>query len=132
MGMDVSTLVKYILTKKGAYKDYPFGEAPLVLKVAGKMFALIDERGDPPSVSLKCDPVLAESLRQQYEAVVPGYHLNKTHWNTVRLDGTVPDADLKAMVGHSYDAVVSKLRKAEREALGMQLAPFREQGDAGR
>lgn len=130
--MNIDSLIKHMLTKKGAYKDYPFGEQPLVLKVAGKVFALADERSAQPSVSLKCDPVLAESLRQQYAAVIPGYHLNKTHWNTVRLDGTVPDEDLKAMADHSYDAVVSKLRKAEREALQMQLAPFRKQGDAGR
>lgn len=130
--MDVRSLTNYMLTKKGAYKDYPFGDEPLVVKVSSKMFALVSERGEPPSVSLKCDPVLAESLRQQYDAVVPGYHLNKSHWNTVRLDGTVPDADLKSMIDHSYDSVVSKLRKADREALEMRLAPFPEQGDAGR
>ncbi|MFD2332798.1 MmcQ/YjbR family DNA-binding protein [Cohnella sp. GCM10020058] len=128
--MNVSSLVKYILTKKGAIKDYPFGDQPLVLKVSGKVFALVDERGEPPSVSLKCDPVLAESLREQYAAVIPGYHLNKMHWNTVRLDGTVPDADLKAMVDHSYDAVVSKLKKADREALEMRLAPYPKDDDA--
>ncbi|MEK0317192.1 MmcQ/YjbR family DNA-binding protein [Cohnella sp. 56] len=130
--MDIKSIIKYILTQKGAYKDYPFGDEPLVLKVAGKMFALVDERGEPPSVSLKCDPVLAESLRQQYEAVIPGYHLNKTHWNTVRLDGTVPDADLKAMIDHSYEAVVSKLKKAEREALEMRLAPYPKHNDTRR
>jgi predicted DNA-binding protein (MmcQ/YjbR family) len=78
------------------------------------MFAILSPDETPPSVSLKCDPVLALELREEYSAVTPGYHLNKTHWNTVALDGTVPDHELKQMISHSYERVVSGLPKAVR------------------
>ena len=86
--------------------DYPFGEGTGVYKhgsVEGKMFALIDEKSMPVRLSLKCDPQLAELLREKYETVVPGYHLNKKHWNTIICSGQVPDDELRDFIRHSYE-----------------------------
>jgi len=111
-------IVSYGLEKPGVREDYPFGPSPLVLKVGSKMFALVSRDGDGSvSVSLKCDPDAAVMLRQEFEAVKPGYHLNKTHWNTVVVDGSVPERDLRWMIDHSYELVRGKLPKAERESL---------------
>ena len=98
----------------GAVEDYPFGDDTAVFKVGGKMFALVALAGDPGSVNLKCDPEWALELRDRYESVRPGYHQNKRHWNTVELDGTVDDDDLREMIDHSYDLVVSRLPRSER------------------
>lgn len=98
-----------------ATKEYPFGPEPLVMKVAGKMFALF---GDG-SVSLKCDPVIAMNLREQHSAVKPGYHLNKKHWNTVHFDGSLTEEELRSMIEHSYELVVAGLTKAERRKHGL-------------
>ncbi|MBV9119145.1 MAG: MmcQ/YjbR family DNA-binding protein [Chloroflexi bacterium] len=98
----------------GAVEDYPFGDGVAVFKVAGRMFALVPVEEEPGSISLKCDPDLALHLRARYEAVQPGYHLNKRHWNTVTLDGSIEDAELEEMIGHSYDLVVRGLPRAER------------------
>ena len=106
--------IDYCLSKKGAVKDYPFGPKPLVMKVAGKMFALLSD-GD---ISLKCNPVIAENLREQHSSVKPGYHLNKKHWNTVHLDGSVPNEELESMIDHSYELVVASLTKSVRQSLG--------------
>ncbi|HEX8390399.1 MAG TPA: MmcQ/YjbR family DNA-binding protein [Candidatus Saccharimonadales bacterium] len=92
----------------GATLDYPFDETTAVYKLGdetGKMFALIDETSDPVRLSLKCDPTLAELLREKYETVLPGYHLNKKHWNTIICSGQVPDDELRDMVRHSYELV---------------------------
>jgi predicted DNA-binding protein (MmcQ/YjbR family) len=86
----------------GAVEDYPFGEDVAVFKVEGKMFALVPLTGEPGSVNLKCDPAWALELRARYGAVRPGYHQNKRHRNTVELDGTVPGAELREMIDHSY------------------------------
>jgi predicted DNA-binding protein (MmcQ/YjbR family) len=91
-----------------------------VFKVAGKMFALSRLRERPLRVSLKCEPALAEQLRQAHPAVQPGYHLNKRHWNTVMLDGSLSDEMVRDMVEDSYDLVVSALPRARRDALGWQ------------
>jgi predicted DNA-binding protein (MmcQ/YjbR family) len=101
----------------GAVEDYPFGDDVAVFKVAGKMFALVSLAGEPGSVNLKCDPDWALELRALYEAVRPGYHQNKRHWNTVELDGTVEDADLREMIDHSYELVVSRLPRNQRSRL---------------
>jgi predicted DNA-binding protein (MmcQ/YjbR family) len=101
----------------GAAEDYPFGDDVAVFKVDGKMFALVALAGDPGSVSLKCDPDWALELRAVHEAVRPGYHLNKRHWNTVELDGTVEDDELREMVDHSYELVVSRLPRSQRARL---------------
>ena len=94
---------------RGAVEDYPFGDEVAVFKVEGKMFALVSLLGEPGSVNLKCDPDWALELRATHDAVRPGYHQNKRHWNTVELDGTVEDAELREMIDHSYELVVSGL-----------------------
>ena len=101
----------------GAVEDAPFGDEVAVFKVGGKMFALVPLAGEPGSVNLKCDPDWALELREVYAAVRPGYHMNKRHWNTVDLDGTVDDDELRAMVGHSYELVVRSLPRRERDRL---------------
>ncbi|WP_054955350.1 MmcQ/YjbR family DNA-binding protein [Paenibacillus dakarensis] len=114
-----SDLKSYCLSKEGALEDYPFGPEPLVIKVGGKMFALIskpDER-QIAHISLKCDPVIAANLREQHAAVQPGYHLNKKHWNTVIADGSLTVSDLRDMIDHSYDLVFSSLTKAQRSSI---------------
>lgn len=101
----------------GAAEDYPFGDDVAVFKGAGKMFALVLLAGEPGSVNLKCDPEWALELRARHEAVRPGYHANKRHWNTVELDGTVEDAELREMIDHSYELVVSRLPRNQRTRL---------------
>lgn len=110
-------LASYCMSHRGATEDYPFGPEPLVIKVEGKMFALIGVNGSVANISLKCEPHMAELLRMEHEAVKPGYHLNKKHWNTVTMDGTVPKAELESMIDHSYELVVKSLTKAQRSAL---------------
>jgi predicted DNA-binding protein (MmcQ/YjbR family) len=88
-----------------AVLDYPFGEDVAVYKVNDKMFALIPEKKTPLSISLKCDPQLAEVLREKYETVMPGYHLNKKHWNTIILSGQLPWEEVQGLIRHSYDLV---------------------------
>lgn len=101
----------------GAVEDYPFGDGVAVFKVGGRMFALVGLGGEPGSVNLKCDPELALDLRDRYPAVTPGYHANKRHWNTVELDGSVEDDELREMVEHSYELVVARLTRRERALL---------------
>jgi predicted DNA-binding protein (MmcQ/YjbR family) len=101
----------------GAVEDYPFGDGVAVFKVEGRMFALVDLERNPGSVSLKCDPALAVEWRARYPAVSPGYHLNKRDWNTVELDGSVDDGELREMIDHSYDLIVRRLPRAIRERL---------------
>ena len=103
--------------KPGSAEDYPFGDDVAVFKVAGRMFALVPLGPPPGSVSLKCDPDLAAGLRARYAAITPGYHLNKRHWNTVTLDGSVPDDELLDLIDHSYELVVARLPRAERDKL---------------
>lgn len=105
------------LAKPGAVLDRPFGPETLVYKVAGRMFALVARRATPLQVSLKCDPELAVALRSSYPAITAGYHLNKRHWNTVCLDGSVPDATVRELIDLSYDLVVAKLSAAVRHSL---------------
>ena len=101
----------------GAVEDYPFGDEVAVFKVGGKMFALVTLAGEPGDVTLKCAPEWAVELREIYSAVRPGYHTNKRHWNTVDLDGTVEGPELQAMIEHSYELVVSRLPRRERDRL---------------
>lgn len=103
--------------KPGAVEDYPFGEQVAVFKVAGRMFALVPLDDAPGSVSLKCDPGLAAALRDRYAGITAGYHLNKRHWNTVTLDGSVPDTEVLELIDHSYDLVVARLPRAQRNQL---------------
>ncbi|MBC8170503.1 MAG: MmcQ/YjbR family DNA-binding protein [Anaerolineae bacterium] len=117
--MELKTLRNYCATKPGAVEDYPFGEETLVVKVMGKMFALLplNLQNEAPQINLKCDPVLADILRNIYDAVQPGYHMNKRHWNTVTVDGSIPDHEIYDMVDQSYKLVVKSLSKSEREKL---------------
>jgi predicted DNA-binding protein (MmcQ/YjbR family) len=116
--MDLETLRKELLDKPGAAEDMPFGPEALVYKVAGKMFALVMWKAEPLSVNLKCDPDLAVQLRQAFPAVTAAYHMNKKHWNTVLLDGSVPEDEVRAMIEDSYRLVVKGLKKEDRAKLG--------------
>jgi predicted DNA-binding protein (MmcQ/YjbR family) len=105
------------LAKPGAVEDFPFGEEVSVFKVAGKMYALTNLDAAPLEVSVKCDPDVAEALRSANAAIRPGYHLNKRHWNTIALDGSIADTEIEDMIQDSYDLVVAKLSKRQRAAL---------------
>lgn len=105
--MDIVTLRDYCISKKGATESFPFGEDTLVFKTKEKIFALVNLDGDL-SINLKCDPSLAIELRERYSSVTPGYHMNKKHWNTVMIDGSVPDAEVLKWIDHSYDMITRK------------------------
>ncbi|MGH3543514.1 MAG: MmcQ/YjbR family DNA-binding protein [Mycobacterium sp.] len=100
-----------------AVEDYPFGDGVAVFKVGGRMFALVSLDGDPGSINLKCDPDIALDLRARHAAVRPGYHQNKRHWNTVELDGSIVDDELREMIDHSYELVLSQLPRTQRTRL---------------
>jgi len=102
---------------RGSVETFPFGPETSVFKVAGKMFALSALAERPVRVSLKCEPPLAERLRAAHAAVIPGYHLNKRHWNTVIIDGSMREQLIRHMIEDSYDLVVSKLPLTQRRAL---------------
>ena len=116
--MKPSELRDRCLALPGAEETFPFGPENSVFKVAGKVFALSRLDANPLRVSLKCEPALAEQLREAHAAVIPGYHLNKRHWNTVILDGSLAPRTIGDMIEDSYDLVVSKLPRARRRALG--------------
>ena len=103
--MDHRTVENYIMGMPGAVLEYPFGEGTAVYKTGDKMFALIAEGSDPLRLSLKCDPQLAEVLREKYESVMPGYHLNKKHWNTIILSGQLPWEEVQGLITHSHSLV---------------------------
>ena len=115
--MNLKELQSYLLAKKGTTEEMPFGPDNWVYKVVGKMFALVPIDADPLTISLKCEPGQALLLRDVYPAVQPGYHMNKTHWNTVTLDGTIPEPEIWGMIDDSYDLVVAGLSRAQRAAL---------------
>ena len=116
--MNADQLRGWCLQQGGAFEDFPFGREHSVFKVAGKMFALSALDRDPLEVSVKCEPELAVELRNSYPAIRPGYHLNKRHWNTVTLDGTLPDPMVHDMVEDSYDLIMAAMPRAVREKLG--------------
>lgn len=119
--MDPRALREICLSRPGAEETFPFGAGVSVFKVAGKMFALSD-LGDPPlRVSLKCEPELADRLRADHPEIVPGYHLNKRHWNTVEVND-LPESMVLDMIEDSYDLVVAALPRATREKLGWKPA----------
>jgi predicted DNA-binding protein (MmcQ/YjbR family) len=115
--MDLAAFREFCLSKTAATESTPFGDDVLVFKVAGKIFALAALDEFPTTVNLKCDPDLALELRDRYEAVQPGYHMNKKHWNTVEIDSGIPDTELRKMIDHSYELVVQSLPKVVREKL---------------
>jgi len=112
--MDRHELRALCLALPGAREDFPFGDEVSVFKVGGKMFALGNLDAEPLQVSLKCDPDLAVQLRAGCPAIAPGYHLNKRHWNTVTVDGSLPDQMVTDLVSDSYDLVVAALPRARR------------------
>lgn len=105
MHMDHKTVEEYILSMPNAGLDYPFGKDVAVYKVNDKLFALISEGSDPVRLSLKCDPQLAVTLREKYESVMPGFHLNKKHWNTLVLTGQLSWEEVQDLIRHSYQLV---------------------------
>ena len=115
--MHQEELRNYMLSKRGVKEERPFGPETLVYKVMGKMFALTQDLEKPKSINLKCDPDYALALRAQYSSIQGGYHMNKRHWNTIILDGTIPRNFILEMIDDSYDLVVAGLRKFEKGAL---------------
>jgi predicted DNA-binding protein (MmcQ/YjbR family) len=116
--MRPAVLRTYCRSFPGSVETFPFGAETSVFKVAGKMFALSQLARRPLSVSVKCEPLLAQQLRAAHTAVLPGYHLNKRHWNTVIIDGSLSAQLVKDLIEDSYDLVVSKLPASQRQALG--------------
>jgi predicted DNA-binding protein (MmcQ/YjbR family) len=102
--MNIETIREHCISKPDVTEGFPFGEDTLVFKVKGKIFALANLSGDL-SLNLKCDPSFALELRERYSSVKPGYHMNKKHWNTIELDGTIPDKDIFSWIDHSYSLV---------------------------
>ncbi|MCK8058852.1 MULTISPECIES: MmcQ/YjbR family DNA-binding protein [unclassified Fusibacter] len=116
--MTLEQIKAYCLAKHGTTEEYPFDFDTLVFKVMNKMYALIIVRGAEININLKCDPELAIVLRHQYQNVTEGYHMNKKHWNTIVLPHeAMPDKEVKNLIDHSFDLVVSNLKKSERQYL---------------
>lgn len=116
--MNIEIFRDYCLQKKGVEETFPFGEDTLVFKVLGKIFAITGLAADPFTVNLKCDPDQAVELREEHpEDILPGWHMNKKHWNTVQFEGGLDSVFLKKLVDHSYDLVVKSLPKKTREEL---------------
>ena len=115
--LTLAQLDAYFLSKPGAVASYPFGEGTRVYKVLGKMFGLISEDADPRRVNLKCDPDDALALRKQYPAITPGYHMNKQHWNSLYMDGSLPESLVRELIDHSYDLVAARLNQAKQRKL---------------
>ena len=105
--MDIESLREYCISKKRVTESFPFGDDTLVFKADEKIFALVNLEGQL-SLNLKCDPALAIELRERYDSVTPGYHMNKKHWNTVILDGSVPDKEVFSWIDHSYSLIIGK------------------------
>ncbi|MBU1065435.1 MmcQ/YjbR family DNA-binding protein [bacterium] len=118
--MDLEQLRKFCLSKPGAVETFPFDPVTLVLKVGGKMFALISLDESPLRINLKADPNDNEILRQQFPAIIPGYHMNKRHWNTVILDSSLPDELILDQIDISYGIVFASLPRKIRDAINQQ------------
>jgi len=125
--MDFKQTLSYLQSKPEAQLCYPFDPDVSVFKVMGKMFALISPSGGKspnknPQMNLKCEPLQAQELRDIFEAVIPGYHMNKKHWNTVILDGSIPKSEIERMIDHSFTLVVKGLTKKERSQLQLHYS----------
>lgn len=118
--MNIESFREYCILKMGVTEEFPFDQTTLVFKVVGKMFALADI-DDFTGINLKCDPEKAIELREQFNAVQPGYHMNKKHWNTIVIDGTISDNLIHQLVDDSYSLVVEKLSKKEKKLLNSFL-----------
>ena len=129
--MTITFFREYCLSKPGTSEDTPFDENTLCFKVGGKIFAIIDIELFE-SVNLKCDPERAVELREQYPGIVPGYHMNKKHWNTVMFDGSVSDKLILELVDHSYELVLNSLpKKIKENTAGESRTVTKERGDNG-
>ncbi len=115
--MHIEEFRTYCLSKPGATESFPFDEVTLVFKVMTKMFALTGLGGEGFTVNLKCNPERALDLREEFPEIQAGYHMSKKHWNTIDFEGSLDDDFLIELIDHSYDLVVSKLKKTEREWL---------------
>jgi predicted DNA-binding protein (MmcQ/YjbR family) len=115
--MNIEQIREYCLKKKGVTEEFPFDEETLVFKVAGKIFLLASLESIPLQINLKCDPEKAIELREEYESVQPGYHMNKKHWNTIIFDGTVPTKKILEWIDDSYNLVVAGLKKSDFKKL---------------
>jgi len=113
--MNLEEFRDYCLNKKATTEEEPFGPGVIVFKVINKMYASTGVDRIPPSANLKCDPERAEELREQHSSILPGYHMNKKHWNTVILESELDDRLIMEMIDHSYDLVVSAFSKKEKE-----------------
>ncbi|PVZ82129.1 hypothetical protein C9426_30680 [Serratia sp. S1B] len=120
--MNKQQLLDYCLTKPGSEQDYQRDWQADRVRVAEKMFALIGEAYGRPVISLKCDPKLAEQLREQHAEIIPGYYLNKAHWNSIYLDGALPDLQFYQLIDISYQLVVAGLSKKKRQELGICIS----------
>jgi predicted DNA-binding protein (MmcQ/YjbR family) len=116
--MDLETIRKYCLEKKSATESFPFGEATLVFKVSGKMFLLMGLDNIPLEFNVKCDPEKAEELRESYSSVIPAWHMNKKHWNTIILNGQLSAKQIREMIDDSYALVIRSLPLKERKKFG--------------
>lgn len=114
--MNIESLRDYCLSKPGAEEALPFGPDTLVFKVNGKAFLLVGLDSEDLRFNVKCDPDLALELREQYPCVLPGYHMNKKHWNTVVVDGSIPVSTLKEFINHSYSLVAEPKKKTSRKS----------------
>jgi predicted DNA-binding protein (MmcQ/YjbR family) len=114
--MDLKEFKEYCLRKKGVTETFPFDDETLVLKVGSKMFALTNINKQILEINLKCDPFMSQDLRSEYSSIKPGYHMNKTHWNTITVDGTIPKDKLLFLIDLSYDLVYKGLKKSEKLA----------------
>jgi predicted DNA-binding protein (MmcQ/YjbR family) len=121
--MDYQQARQYLLARPEAREDFPFGPDVAVMKVYDKMFATLALQDGAPRTNLKCDPDEAVMLRDIFAGVIPGYHMNKRHWNTVLLDADVPEAEIERMMDRSYGLVVKSLKKQQREALLLAYGP---------
>lgn len=120
--MDLDDFIKFCLGFPGAAADFPFDDTTLAVRVAGRIFALSSTTAGSDWVNLKCDPELAIMLRLKYPGVKPGYHMNKKHWNTVSLESGIPVSELRRMAEHSYDCVLKKLPRRQRQDLVSRTA----------
>jgi len=120
--MDIAEFREYCLQKNGTSEDYPFDETTLCLRVGGKIFAITDISDIPWKINLKCIPERAIELRERYSNIVPGWHMNKTHWNTVYPGGDVDDLLLVELIDHSYNLIFSSLSKKIRNEINQGLS----------
>ncbi len=119
--MNIEEFRAYCLAKKYVTESFPFDNVTLVFKVANKMFALSGLEHQPSTVNLKCDPERAIELRDEYNEIIEGFHMSKKHWNTITIEGNLPNSLIKELIDHSYDLVVKGLTKKAQKELGFKL-----------